>query len=156
MTMEKKIIRNKVGLLEFAKQLGSMLGACKIFGYSRDSFYRFKHLYEKGGEEALYEVSKKKPNVKNRVSPDAEEAVYQIAVEFPAYGQVRVANELRKKGIFVSPGGVISVWQRHNLETFRKRLKALEEMMANERFILTESQLVALEKARYERKLQVK
>ena len=146
-----KVIKNKLGLLNLAQELGNISRACKVMGYSRDSFYRYRDLYRENGMEGLKEISRKKPIPQNRVPENVEKAVVDMAINNPAYGQLRVSNELKKEGIFISPGGVRSVWMRHDLQKMSLRLKALEEKMAKENLILTESQLKALEKAKEER-----
>ena len=151
MTTEEKLIKNKLGLLELAEYLKNVSEACRIMGYSRDTFYRVKKAYEEGGIEALKEKSRRVPNIKNRVSQEIEQAVLDMALEEPSYGQKKVSDELRRRGIFISPAGVRCVWLRHNLETFKKRLKALEEHVAKTGAVLTESQLKALEKAKEEK-----
>jgi transposase InsO family protein len=142
-----KIIKHKVGLLNLAEELGNVSKACQMMGLSRDTFYRYKDAVESGGVEALFERSRRKPNFANRVDEATENAVKAWALEYPAYGQTRTSNELRKQGIFVSPSGVRSIWLRHGLENFRLRLKALEAKVANENgMILTEAQVQALER----------
>ena len=118
----------------------------KLLYYSRDSYYRFKELYETGGEEALIEISRKKPILANRVEPHIEKAVMDLAIEQPAWGQLRVSNELKKTGLLVSAGGVRSIWLRNDLNNFKKRLAALETKSMQDGIILTEAQLQALER----------
>lgn len=140
------IIKHKVGLLNLAEELQNVSKACKVMGVSRDTFSRYQEMAEQGGVEALINRSRRVPNLKNRVDEATEQAVIDYAIEFPAYGQVRASNELRKQGIFVSPSGVRSIWLRNDLENFKKRLKALEDKVATDGIILTESQVIALEK----------
>lgn len=142
----QKIIQNKVGLLNLAEELGNVSRACKVMGFSRDTFYRYKSAVEEGGVDSLLDKSRRQPNFKNRTDEATEAAVITIAIEFPAYGQLRTSNELRKRGVFVSPSGVRCIWLRNSLESMKKRLLALEKKSAEEHFILTESQLAALEK----------
>ena len=148
---QNKIIKPRVGLLNLAEQLGNVSQPCKVMGYSRDTFYRYKELFDQGGEEALFEMTRRKPSIKNRVPANIEDAVVNIAVEYPAYGQERTANELRKRGIIISGGGVRSVWIRHDLENFSKRLKALEAKVASDGIILSDNQLAAIEKVKNKR-----
>ncbi|MGH7746252.1 MAG: IS481 family transposase [Candidatus Dormibacteria bacterium] len=142
----EKIIKNKVGLLNLAEELQNISKACKVMGFSRETFYRYKRAVDDGGVDALMEKTRRKPNLKNRVDDETENTVLNYAIDYPAYGQFRASNELRKRGVFISSSGVRSIWLRHDLETFKKRLKALEKKSAEEGLVLTESQLAALER----------
>ena len=140
------IIKHKAGLLNLAEELGNVSKACKVMGFSRDTFYRYQELTQEGGVDALINRSKRTPNVKNRVDSATEKAVLDYSLEQPAHGQHRTSNELRKVGVFVSGSGVRSIWLRHGVESFKKRLQALEEKVANEGILLTDSQIAALER----------
>jgi hypothetical protein len=151
MTTQEKLVRGKLSLLELAEYLNNVSQACKINGVSRQHFYDIRKTYEEHGLEGLAEKTRKKPCMKNRVSPEIEDAVLRMANEFPAYGQMRASNELRKAGILVSGGGVRSIWLRHDLETFKKRLCALEKKAAAEGIVYIEAQLSALEASKRSR-----
>lgn len=126
------IIKHKAGLLNLAEELGNVSRACKVMGVSRDTFYRYRELAEHGGVDTLINRSRRSPNLKNRTDMATEQAVVEYVVEYPAHGQYRTSNELRKSGVFISGSGVRFVWLRHNLENFKKRLKALEEKVARD------------------------
>ena len=140
------IIKHKAGLLNLAEELQNVSKACKIMGVSRDTFYRYQELVETDGLEGLINRERRVPNLKNRVDEGTEQAVISYAIDFPAHGQHRTSNELRKRGIFVSGSGVRSIWLRHKLENFKGRLSALEAKVANEGIELTDAQIAALER----------
>ncbi len=111
----QKIIKHKVGLLNLAEYLDNVSKACQVMGMSRDTFYRYKSAVDDGWVKALFERTRRKPNLANRVDQATEDAVIKSATDFPAYGQARTSNELRKPGGIVSPSGVRSIWLRHDL-----------------------------------------
>jgi transposase InsO family protein len=144
-----RVIRNKLGLINLAQELGNVSKACKIMGLSRDTFYRYQAAAASGGLEALIDKPRSKPNRLNRTDAPTEAAVVAYAFEQPAHGQTRAANELRKRGVFISSGGVRNVWLRNGLGRFQERLAFLERKMAESGgAILTEAQVVALERKR--------
>ena len=145
-SVNQNTIKHKVGLLNLATELGNVTRACKVMGFSRDTFYRYQTAMAEGGIEALLDANRKKPKIRNRIERSIELSVKAYALEQPAFGQVRVSNELRKRGVFVSASGVRCVWLRHDLESFKKRLSALEKHIAETGEVLTEAQVSALER----------
>lgn len=117
----QRIIRNRIGLLNLAEELGNVSKACRMMGVSRDTFYRYPTARDEGGVEALLEKSRRKPNPNNRVQPQIEQAALEFSMAYPAHGPVRVSNELRKQGVFVSPSGVRRIWLRRTLHSRKLR-----------------------------------
>ncbi|ACR31923.1 IS481 family transposase [Burkholderia glumae] len=145
-SLNQNVIRHKIGLLNLAAELGNVSKACKVMGLSRDTFYRYQNAVAEGGVDALFDSNRRKPNPKNRVDEATEIAVLAYAIEQPAHGQVRVSNELRRRGIFVSASSVRSIWLRHALSSFKLRLVALEKQVAEKGIVLSEDQVAALER----------
>ena len=137
-------VRDKMGLLRLAAKLGNVSEACNSLGYSRDSYYRFKALYERGGEGALHNLSRRKPVFGNRVEVAVEETVVASAFAHPSWGQERTSRVLKREGIQVSSSGVRSIWQRHDLETATKRAQAIQIRAVRERLPLSAEQEAAV------------
>lgn len=154
MTQQQYVIQRKLNILELGSKLGNISEACRRLGVSRQHFYDIKTAVEENGIEGLLEESKRKPKIANRVAIEVEEKILEHALQWPTHGQVRVSNELLKKhGITVSPGGVRSVWLRHDLQKKALRLKRLERWSAEEGKVLSESQVTALEAAKEEKQV---
>lgn len=151
MTQQQYIIQRKVGLLELGKALGNISEACRKIGNSRRHYYDIKKTIEEEGIDGLVEKTRRMPRYANRVPGETEKRILDYCLEYPTHGKTRVQNELLKKGVEVSSGGIQGVWHRNNLRTKADRLKRLEKWAAEEKRILTESQVQALENAKEEK-----
>lgn len=151
MTQQQYIIDRKVSIVDLAEHLGNISKACRQLGVSRRHYYDVKSALEEEGIEGLLEKARTNPRIRNRVAPEIEQKLLDYSLDLPMHGQVRVSNELKKKGIIVSPGGVRSIWLRHGLEVRKLRLKRLEKWSAENGNILTEDQVQALERAKEEK-----
>lgn len=151
MTQQQYLIKRKLSLIELSQTLGSVSEACRKLNVSRQHFYDVKKALAEEGIQGLIEKARTKARTANRVSDETEAAILDYSLQFPTHGQVRAANELGKKGVAISPGGVRSVWLRHGLETKGQRLARLEKWSAANGGVLTESQVQALETVKQEK-----
>lgn len=158
--INNSIIKHKAGLLNLASELQNVSKACKIMGVSRDTFYRYQELVETDGLEGLINRSRRTPNLKNRVDDVTENAVVDYAIDFPAHGQHRTSNELRKRGVFVSDQRHMRALHKTILQefyqvTFRKKLYAhintLQKDLTNGSIIIIVIELIRARCAMEER-----
>ncbi|WP_371372899.1 helix-turn-helix domain-containing protein [Thalassotalea aquiviva] len=140
-----KSIQSKLALLQLAEEL-NVSKACELMGYSRDSYYRFKKLYATGGEMALKDIDRRKPIPKNRASSEVEKQVVEVALDYPNYGQEKVARLLQSRHVDISASGVRAIWKRHDLESKNKRLRALHALVEQENFPLSDEQKLSIER----------
>jgi transposase InsO family protein len=151
MTSDQYIIQRKVNIIELGATLGNISDACRKLGVSRQHYYDIRTAIAEDGIEGLLEKSRKSPRIGNRVAPEIEQKVLDYSLEFPTHGQTRTANELKRKGTILSPGGIRSIWLRHAMEKKELRLKRLEKWAAENTNVLTEDQVQALEAAKEEK-----
>ena len=115
--VEDSDVHGKLELLKLAKRLGNVSSACKQLGFSRDSFYRFRELFEAGGKQALLKSARSKPNLKNRIGSEVERAVLALSSRHPAWGAARLSRELKSRKVSISAFGIRNIWIRHALPT---------------------------------------
>ncbi|NBX04381.1 MAG: IS481 family transposase [Alphaproteobacteria bacterium] len=151
MTQQQYILNRKLNILELGKKLENISEACRRLGVSRQHDYDIKEAVQENGIDGLLEKSRSQPRYRNRVSEQLERALLDCALKEPTHGQVRVENELKKKGIIISAGGIRAVWLRAGIQTMDLRLKRLEKSAAETGAVLTESQVQALEEAKNEK-----
>lgn len=112
----------KIQLLRLAEELKSVSQACRATGFSRDSYYRFKRLYEDGGACALLDLPRRAPVAKSRTPAGIEQAVLDLARTHPGYGRIMASKVLHLRGLAISPSGVRLVWLRWGLQTPVERM----------------------------------
>ena len=143
-----KIIKHKVGLLNLAEELDNISKACQIMGTSRDTSIVTRMLWMRAASRLCSSAPGASPILPTGVDEAIEQAVIKSATDFPAYGQARASNELRKKGIFVSPSGVRSIWLRHDLGNLKQQTNGICERF--HKTILQEFYQVTFRKKFYE------
>jgi len=140
MTTTELVVRHRYILLQLAEKVKNISLACRILGFSRESYYKYKRLFDKYGIDGLKDNPRRPPNMPNKASPEKEKAVLDYCLEYPTHGPLRIAHELKKKNIDISSGGVYNILKRHNPNRHHQRLLRLEKESARNGFILTEDQ----------------
>jgi len=146
MTAKEKVAQRKLSMLQLAQELGNVSKACKIMGYSRSQFYEIKRAFQTGGLEALLDRPPIPGSVPHKVAEEIEAKVIDLSIDHPAWGQMRIRDEMIMRGIVLGASTVRSIWMRNDLETRYKRMLELERRSAGKDFDLTEEQIRLLEK----------
>jgi transposase InsO family protein len=147
MTAETKIAQNRLTLLQLAEQLRNVSEACRRRGVSRSQFYEYKRAFQEQGFEGLKDLPPIPKSCPHETPAEVKEKIIALSIEHPAWGQVRVSDQLRLEGISVSPSTVRNLWIKEGLETRYKRILRLEESRHGQEIDLTEEQIRLLEKA---------
>jgi transposase InsO family protein len=147
MTAEKKIAQKRLTLLQVAESLRNVSEACRRQGISRSQFYEYKRAFQKGGLKGLLDRPPIAKSFPNETPADIREKVIKLSIEHPAWGPLRVSDNLRLEGVSVSPSTIRNLWIKEGLESRYKRILRLEEEKNGKGIELTEEQIRLLEKA---------
>jgi len=147
MTAKEKIAQNKLTLLQLAERLRSVSEACRRRGVSRSQFYEYKRAFQEEGFSGLMDRPPLPRSFPNETPAEVREKILKLSIEHPAWGQVRVSDQLRLEGGQVSPSTIRNIWLKEGLERKYKRILRLEEQRAGQEVERTEEQIRLLEKA---------
>ncbi len=114
-SFNQNVIKHKTGLLNFAAELGNISKACRMMGFSRDTFYRYQAARDAGGLETLFEVSRQKPDLKNRGDEQTENAFVNLPWIFLLMNSSEPATNCAGKAfLFLRlacvPFGCVMIW----------------------------------------------
>jgi transposase InsO family protein len=147
MTAQKKLAQKRLTLLQLAETLGNVSKACRMHKVSRSQFYEYKRAFQEFGMNGLIDRPPIPGSHPNELSDETKKKIIELSLEHPAFGQQRIADELRGQGVNVCPTSVRNIWIKEKLESRYKRLLRLEEKNTIEGFTLTENQIRLIEKA---------
>jgi transposase InsO family protein len=146
MTAKEKVAHRKLSMLQLAEKLRNVSEACRIMGYSRQQFYEIKRSFQEEGFDGLLDKPPIAKSMPTKTPPELEKQVIELSIEHPAWGKLRITDELALRGIQMAPATVRNIWLRNGLEKRYKRLLALEEKTAGKKVKLSEEQIRLLEK----------
>jgi transposase InsO family protein len=147
MTAKEKLAQKRLTLLQLAEALGNVSKACRLHKVSRSQFYEYKRAFQEFGMSGLIDRPPIPGSHPSELSAEIKNKIIELSLAHPAFGQQRIADELRGQGLNVCPTSVRNVWIKEKLENRYKRLLRLEETSMVEGFTLTETQVRLLEKA---------
>lgn len=116
-------------------------------GVSRSQFYEYKRAFQERGFAGLADQPPVPKSCPHETPAEVREKVIAYSVEHPRLGQLQVSDQLRLRGVSVSPSTVRNIWIKEGLETRYKRILRLEEERHGKDIELTEEQIRLIEKA---------
>ncbi len=144
MTRISTKVKTRMQIIRTAEKLKNIKKTCLIFGISRQYYYILKRRYEQYGPKGLEDRERAEPIMPNRTPDDKEKQIIDYSIEHPTFGKVRVSDNLRMKGVWITSGGIHSIWKRYQMTHRKQRIRKLEEKMIEEGIELNSDQLDAM------------
>jgi len=144
---EKKVVRQRLSVLELAEALGNVSEACRRRGMNRSQFYEYKRRFQTHGLEGLRDLPPIHKSHPMTTPPEVVAKVLALSAEHPMWGCVRLSQQLKLQGVSVSSPTIQNLLIKHALGSRYERLLKLEERASKEKMKLTAAQVAAIERA---------